>query len=669
MQPTECGVVSLAMILASHGRWVQIAELREKANLDGNGLSIAGIARTAKAYGLEPHIYKCEADSLATHRMPLIGWWERRHFLVIEGRGRGGWHVNDPEGGHRLVPDAEFAEKFSGMVIELRTTDEFETGGHPPRLIPTLRRMLGGSRSAFLACVLSSIAIIPLSLAMAGFLTYFVDRVLESPTNEILRPFLLGVGIVVLLRSILTFIEAQTKLRFKAAAGLQIEVSLLEKSLALNDRELTLRMPGDIQQRLTLGRSIASSVVGSLTMLPASVLSALVFGGAVFLISPVVGFGVIAAALGGLAVVKGVNRLLYELNLKSQLALATQRSTMFAGLKSQSWLCESGGLNNFLDEWTSQLASARSLLQRSSRAKLFATSGRSLMSKLVSQVATLVFGGLGVIAGSVTIGELAALQILVGHAESAIGGMIGFAQSIPVLKSTIARIEDIMDCPEATREMNLAVSTSPGPPGLQFEDVRVGEEHLLSGCAAPGTVTAIEGCERHELARLANRFSGRLQTKDEGRIAWRSIDPASDEQPTVRIVFGRFSLFPGTYGENLGNFKPDRSKTKIWSALETVGLSHRFEALPLGLQAPVTHSDGFQSIEDETRLEISTMLIDTPQVVVIAGGMVSLPRGDVLAIYERLADDGAAVVVIEPNAPLPDEAVRLTFDSSKEDER
>ena len=119
----------------------------------------------------------------------------------------------------------------------------------------------------------------------------------------------------------------------------------------------------------------------------------------------------------------------------------------------------------------------------------------------------------------------------------------------------------------------------------------------------------------------------------------------------------------------MGNFKPDRSKTKIWSALETVGLSHRFEALPLGLQAPVTHGDGFQSIEDGTRLEISTVLIETPQVVVIAGGMVSLPRGDVLAIYERLADDGAAVVVIEPNAPLPDEAVRLTFDSSKEDER
>ena len=665
MQPTECGVVSLAIILASRGKWVPIAQIREKVGLDGNGLSVAGVARAGQAYGLEPHIHRCTPESISTHELPVIAWWDRRHFLVIEGRGRGGWYINDPEGGHRLVPDEEFAKKFSGMIIEFRTTDAFQAGGHPPRLISALRRMLGGSRSAFLACSLASVAVIPLQLAMAGFLTYFVDYVLEHPAKEILRPFLLGVGIVVVLRAILSFIQSQTQLRLRTAAGLQVEVALLEKTLALSDRELTLRLPGDIQQRLSLGRGIAASIVGSLTMLPSHLLSLLVFGGAVFLISPIVGFGVIFASIVGIAIVKGVNRLLYELNTKVQLALASQRSTMFAGLSSQAWLYESGSVGGFLERWASELASARSLSQQSARAKLFASSGRGLISKLVSQVATLVFGGLGVIAGSVTIGELAALQLLVGHAEGAIAGVLGFAQSIPVVRSNIARLDDIMDCPESSEEKELGAANSPGPAGLEIKDLPVGREGLLRGIAAPGVVTVIEGCPARTIATLGKQLSGRIQSS--GSVTWRSTEESDGEPPTLRTVSGHCPLFPGTYVENLRNFNPKRSQEAVWSALDSVSLASRFQALPLGLTAPVQQSDGFSSGEDSVRLELATVLIDAPQVVIVANGMTSLPREDALELLTTLADNGTVVLVIEPGAPVPEDATRIVIEAPTED--
>ena len=667
MQPTECGVVSLAIVMASFGKWVPIAEIREKTGLDGNGLSVAGVARAGQAFGLEPHIFKCETDALGGHDMPVIGWWERRHFVVIEGRGRGGWWINDPEAGHRLVPEEEFEAKFSGMIIEFKPGDAFEPGGHPPRTFQSLRRMLAGGSGGFTACVLSSIAVIPLHLAMAGFLTYFVDRVLEHPSKEILHPFLVAVGIVVILRAALSFILSQTQLRLRTAAGLRIEVALLQKTLGLSDRELTLRLPGDIQQRIPLGRGIAGSVVGSLSMLPSRILSILVFGGAVFLISPVVGFGVILASVAGLGIVKGVNRLLFELNTKSQVAMASQRSTMFAGLSSQAWLYESGSVTGFLERWTSELASARSLSQQSSRARLFASSGRGFLSKLVSQVATLVFGGLGVIAGGVTIGELAALQLLVGHAEGALGGVIGFAQSLPVLKSNIARLEDIMDCPDSSTERNIVTAGRAGPPGLEFEGIPVGREGFLHGVAAPDVVTVVDQCPERLIPYLSRRLSGRL--RGPGTISWRKTGSPEDDLPTLRVVHGHCPLFPGTYAENLGGFNPDRSHEAIWSALESVDLAGRFEALPLGIQAPVHSVDGFGSGEDSVRLELATILIDAPQVVVVASGMASLPREDAMGLLDVLAKNGTAVLVIEPGAPVPEGAVRLAIESPAEDER
>ena len=666
MQPTECGVVSLAIIMASLGKWVPIAQIRETVGLDGNGLSIAGVARAGKHYGLEPHIFRCGPDSLATKKMPVIAWWERRHFVVIEGRGHGGWHVNDPEGGHRLVPDEEFNSKFSGMIIEFRTTADFKRSGHPPRIFPSLARMLSGANGAFIACAVASIAVIPLHLAMAGFLTYFVDRVLEHPLNEILRPFLVAVAVVVILRTILSFILAQTQLRLVTAAGLRIEVSLLEKAISLSDRELTLRLPGDIQQRIQLGKNIASSAVGSLAMLPSQFLSAVVFGGAVFLISPIVGFGVVGASILGVGIVKGVTRLLFELNTKVQIALASQRSTMFAGLSSQSWLFESGNVGGFLERWTSELASARSLSQRSARALLFASSGRGLLAKLVSQVATLVFGGLGVISGSVTIGELAALQLLVGHAEGAIGGLIGFGQSVPVLKSNISRLDDIMSCPDSDTEDHLPVSNE-GEAGLEFKDIPVKGEGRISGRAASRGVTVVRGCTQRSAVDLAKRLAGRI--KGGGSLTWHSKSKDDSSSPNVRVCLGHCPLFPGSYEENLSNFDPHISTSEVWKVLDAVKLASKFKSLPLGLGAQVQEGDGLSSGETGVRLEIATLLVKPCDLVIIAGGMAWLPLEDSLQFLRLLSEQGTAVIVVEPGAPQPDDATIIEIEPLPEADR
>ena len=83
MEATECGAAALGIILAYHGRYVPLEELRVECRVSRDGSNALYVKKTAEKYGLRPSMTFDEA--LRGLTPPFVVFWELNHFLVVEG--------------------------------------------------------------------------------------------------------------------------------------------------------------------------------------------------------------------------------------------------------------------------------------------------------------------------------------------------------------------------------------------------------------------------------------------------------------------------------------------------------------------------------------------------------------------------------------------------------
>ena len=658
VQPSETAEVAFAIVMAHFGRWVPLSEIRRSLGALPPGRPLAYLAERASSWGLGARYSRPTPEALAQLSHPAILRWETRHFVVLEGRDKKGWWINDPKGRRRRVPEAEFAKRLPIEVLELWPTESFAPQGEPTSLRRSLAHILRGTRSAFVACGIAATGLALGNLALAGLLTYFMNYVLVDQLVERIPPFLLAVVVVAIIRSGCTYLRLQHALRLESAAVLRLEGDVLQRVTTLPEWEADVRAPGDVQQRLSMIRSFSTSIIQPLADAPSNIITVLLFGTAITVISPLVAAGVLTMILFGSLVVKFSSPRIYAANSSQERALGLQRATMLSGLGARDWLAESGASHALSTQWLGELAAGRNLAQQTGRLQLLATTARNGGSQIASQVGTLVLGGIGVIEGSVTIGELAALQSLVQWFQAAVTGLQNLIQSLPVMRSNLARVEDILDIPP---ESPTKTSTTVRPAGdtvVEFSDVGLDTDGILSGALRAGTVTFVEGLSGPAASLLALRLGGGSENARE--IAF--FEPPSEIRAPlegVRLLTGNAAVHPGTIRENLSGFDPSIDTRRVWEALDLVGLGGQFRAAQRALDEPVQETKTFESGSEEAGFDLATAILRPPAVAVACGALTKLTPEVGNRALRGLAAAGTAVIVLEPAWTPMEEARRI----------
>jgi len=663
MEAVECAAASLAIVLGYYGRIVPLAELRRECGVSRDGSNAASLVKAARRYGLTTKGFSREVDELREVKPPFVVFWGFNHFLVVEGFGKGKVFLNDPAVGHRSVTDAEFEEEFTGVVITMEPSPEFEKGGRKPSMVAALRDRLQGFGSALRFAVFAGFLLVLPGLAIPAFTQIFLDEVLIQKRNDWLRPLLGAMVIGVLSMALLKFVQLRALRRLRMALSARLSAQYLRHLLKLPVDFYAQRYSGEISDRSQLNDKVAGVLSGRLAQTAIDVVMMVFYAGLMFFYNTsLTTIGILCAGLNFFAL-KRMSAWRVEANMRLLQEYGKVSGASIAGLQNIETIKASGMESGFFHRWSGYFANASNARQGIELTNQFLGLLPGLLASLTTML-VLVVGGLYVIEGRLTIGQLIAFQILMASFLRPVGNMVMLGQTVQELRGDMARLDDVLahEIDPSAREDVPSGAVEDGEPAvrlrgfLELRDVTFGynptappllEEFHLS--IQPGQRVALVGGSGSGKTTIAKLVCG-LYRPWSGEILLDGT-PRDEVPPTLlanslSLVDQDLLLFGGTVRENLTLWDASVPDDVLIRACEDAEIFERIQSLPGSLRGELIEGGGNFSGGERQRLEIARALVNNPTILVLDEATSALDTESERLIVERIGLRGCSCLIV-----------------------
>lgn len=660
MQAVECGAASLAMVLAYHGRVEPLAELRVRCGVSRDGSKASNILKAARSLGMVAKGFKKSVEDLRDLAMPCILFWNFNHFVVLEGFGRNVAYLNDPALGPRTVSLQELDEAFTGVVLVFEPGEDFEKGGRFPSMLGGLRSRLAGFKKPLLYSALIGLFLVVPGLVAPAFTKVFVDQILVARLDQWILPLLSAMVLVGALRVGLEFLQRSYLRRLKIALSVTLSGQFFWHLLRLPVSFYAQRYPGEVANRIVLNDRVAEVLSGQLTRTGIDLLMVVFY--ALVMLSFDVGLTLIAVTCStiNILVLQWVGRR----RIDAQRRIAQERGKAYgaaiSGLQSMETLKASAQETSFFRRWagyyTKYLVGQQDL----------ATTNESLgvlpgLLSALTLLLILVLGGLRVIEGSMTLGDLAAFQGLALAFQAPVEGVILLASRLQDLKVDMERLDDVLDhhvdpaiaLRKETSEdaklsrlagklevRNLSFGYSRANPALikKFNlSVQPGHRVALVGGSGSGKSTLAK-----VLAGLYQPWGGEILCDD---VPVSEI-PHAQLAGSLSMVEQDIFLFSGTVRENVTLWDDTIPHEDLVRACQDAAIDEVVRALPGGYDSMLDEGGTNLSGGQRQRLEIARALVKNPSILVLDEATSALDTETEKIIDRNLRKRGCTCVIV-----------------------
>lgn len=658
MEATECGAASLSMIFGYFGKYLPLEQMRVETGVSRDGCNAANIMRAAKRFGLECHGYRKEPEALRTIETPCIIHWNFEHFVVFEGFKGKHAYINDPAVGRRKLSWEDLDDSFTGVVLTFKKTDAFQREKKPRTSLTFIKTRLKGQYGVLFKLFYIGLLLVFPSLILPVLSQIFMDDILVGGYTDWLTKLLVFMGVLVVLKMGLSYYRGVVLARLNAKLTTLSSYGFLRHMLRLPVSFFDQRYAGDLVERMDSNTNINEFLAGNLAETVLNIFVAVFYLVVLLFYSPVMTLIGLANIAVCVMAVTYSSKAISGTTMKVQISGGKLYSTVCAGLNITDSIKASGAEAEYSTRVLGFQAKYGNLQQEMNKYQQIANAIPAASGK-VTDALLLLFGGLLVIRGDMTLGMLLAFNSLFDSFFEPVSSLVGFIQKIQQLKADLNRVNDINEykqderySEESSRSSDLRKLNG----DVELRDVSFGYSplkpplvenfsfHLKSGETI--AFVGASGCGKSTVAKLV---SG-LYRPWQGEVLVDGM-PINRVQravlnASIATVSQNIMLFSGTVRDNLTMWNDAIPEEDMIRAAKDACIHDFIMKQKEGYDFKLTEGAGNLSGGQRQRLEIARALTGKPSVLIMDEATSALDPITEKEVLDNISKRGCTCVIV-----------------------
>ena len=651
METVECGAAALSMLLAYHGKWLSIEQLRTDCGVSRDGSNARNIVLAARHHGMDAHGWQADIDHLPS-LAPAIIHWNHNHFVVFKGFHRGMAFINDPAMGSMVVSMKDFQRSYTGVAITSVPGDDFKPQGHQTSILHYVRENIRGAKDAFIFTLLMGILMSFAGMVYPLFSQVFLDSIITGKNDEWTVPFFVGIACLVVFNFLLALLDNVYGRRFAGSMSLKGNTRFLWHALNLPIEFFTQRYVGDIVQRQSLNEHITTTLIRILAPYAVNVALLVVY------IVVMAQYSVLLTIVGISVVALNIYSVAAERELRTNLARALEQSEgKFYGITMScvdniESIKAAGAERGFFEFWAGTFA------RRNNQEVAFQK--RPFWPFVFGHFANsfiLILGAALILNGQFSIGMLMAFQGFMAEFMKPAMGLMQGSTTVLEMRSQMERIDDVKAYP-AEQTGNGESPAHNAKLGGMIEMKTVTFGYSLSAAPLirdfsmtlhPGKSVAIVGASGCGKSTIAKLLTGLYQPWS-GEILFdgRDSHDISREEfvNSVACIDQNVVLFDDTIAENIKMWDHSIEDFTMTMACIDAGIRDDIISRPRGFNTRLVKGGGNFSGGQRQRFEIATALAREPVILILDEATSALDTVMESEVMQSIRQCGASNIVI-----------------------
>ena len=624
-ESAECSLACLAMVASYYGHQIEVATLRQRFPLTLRGTNLKQIIEIASKLHLSSRAIRTELEFLKDVQCPAILHWDFNHFVVLKSASIDSVVIHDPAQGERRLSMAEASKHFTGIVLELQPTADFERVSHLERLkINHLWTNIQGLIPNMIYIFIFAMTLQALVLISPYFIRLVVDEIVLAQDKDLLIVLGLGFALLHIVKASASGIRAWIILQIGTILNVQLVNNLFAHLIRLPIEYFQRRHVGEIVSRFMsvdeirklLSNGLVEAFVDGL-MVITSVIVMYVYSPILTTISVGV---VLLYSLARYGLYRPHRRALEELIVKQakeeSVFLETVRTIQTIKAFANEGARQSFWQNRFTDK-----ANANIKLNKYTIAyKTF----HELVTGL-EYVALIWVGAMAIMNAEFTVGMLIAFLSYRIYFSDQAQSLIDKLFEFKLLRMHLARIADITRTPKEQYLQTDRSLTEPIQGRIELRNVsyRYSEQdndilENISLTIEPGSSVVLVGPSASGKTTLLKILMGLFQpTSGEVLVDGVNIQHIglSNYRHATSSVTQDDHLLSGSISDNISFFDPQVDQTRIQACAVAAHIAEDILQMPMGFQTLVGDLGNTLSGGQQQRLLLARALYRAPKVL------------------------------------------------------